>query len=246
MNVRALLVVALSCTLAGCASWDKLPPTTYAGTVMNAPLNQPEPGAMIKAQRPTYRPGPLDFTGLLIPHEIEYETIGTTRTDRHGHFSLVTTRGYATTLFFTSVDQRLTAYITDDLEHSTGRLDIALKPEVTQVEYSVPVPQHDVDAYRIACNKIMFHYASTHYGKTLSIDAYYRRAVLTKDEYDLFTRLGPKILGPSPGMQVYWTRMTLRIASLDKPVDFIEQGSNYTPEDLLRLKSPTPQPRSAR
>jgi hypothetical protein len=225
MRRAALLALISLAGLTGCATqWPSLPPTTYAGTVYNEPLQRPETNAQITAVRPGEKPGLVDHFWMAPASERD-GTIGLTRSDANGSFVLTTRGGYATQLLVRSDDGDLTALRDRGLQHGSDKLWIGIQPELVAISYhSVDIDETEMKTFRSACTRIMFRFAATEEHHTSSLDGYHRNGVLSDAEYALLRQLGPHLLGPHPDIEPEWPRFRWRIKSFDEPIEFIAHG----------------------
>jgi len=234
----ALFAVFSMAALSGCATpWPgSIPATTYAGTVYNEPLGRDEPNAKVSAIRPGLKLSLL-YHFFPLPAAAADQVIGRARSGKDGGFTLTTTGGYATKLWVESNDGRLTGWLDRDLERGGKNLVIKVRPYVEAISYSkVSLSEADCATFQSACDKIMFHYASTGYKTTLSLSEYAKKSIISQNEFLFFESMQSHLLGAHPDIEAEWKDLILRIKSFDEPVEF-KKGDWRTDVPSLKQSS---------
>ena len=212
--VGFLACIALAALTVGCASpWPQsMPPTRYAGTVVNASLGgSPESGATITAVRPALRRTAF----------ASEETLGSVISDSHGCFVLQTRSGYATELRASSADNRrtgdrLTAF------HSKDRVVLSLTPSLSITEYQ---PAANPSSKRVRGADAAIHrlliYLSAHPQTPLrSLRAYASEDVISAEQFAFITQEPNLFLGWSPEVKYFWGKYRFVFLSADAPIAF--------------------------
>ena len=203
-----------------------MPPVQYTGVVMSEPRHRPEPSATVLALRPREN---LDFYPtfmFLQPNAARDEIIGRTKTGPDGRFSLLTTGGYATTLFSASADGWQEGSLTRVPRHDAGGQTILLQPAQRAISYTrVALSASQCAGLSSAFGKMVGAYIANR--QALSVDAYARTGVLTAAEYRLLSDLRPHLVGTHPDIDMEFSRCVVRIDSWHGPVHFVPQADPY-------------------
>jgi len=181
--------------LCSCATpWPSLPPVTYNGGVTSGITAQPISGALVTA----YRPG---MRGIIL-FKVGDESIGVTRTDQSGRFTLTTSTGWASKLIAVSPDERQSGI--QSVSRKDEDIDIVVSPEFRRITYRAIDPlSPETESTALAIKEIMKEIVRTG-GHLDSLSGYLRNGVITQEQFALFTRNPHLYFGDDPEATYQW------------------------------------------
>ena len=211
--------------LGGCAApWPQnLPPTRYAGVVINAACNGgPEPAVNISAVRPALR-GFGMFTD---------EVLASTVSDQQGRFVLQTRSGYATTLNAVLADVRLSASLDVD-KLSVSNLVLPLHPSFGYVAYGPGVEPESSRAKQAdaAVHRLVTYISAHPHDRPRSLRVYTNLGVISSDELACFTATPSWFFGRHPQVEYGWGKQAIIFADVDQPIAFDQPSFPFGPRN---------------